>query len=94
MNLLTSPGGLEALAPSVAALPDEQRQHFLYLMQTILDCYRKDDQQAVVITANTSDATTSLIAVSATDAEVRALIGLLSEAMTGLGSTEDSGSLN
>ena len=94
MQSLPAPDGLEALAASAAALPEEKRQHFLYLMQALLDCYRKDDRQAVVITANAADASTSLFAVSATESEVRALIGLVSQAMPGRDGTENAGPLN
>lgn len=94
MQSLHAPDGLEALAASAAALPEDKRQHFLHLMKALLDCYRKDDRQAVVITANAADASTSLFAVSATEAEVGALIGLVSQAMPRRDGTEDSGPLN
>ena len=94
MQQLPVPQRLQALAASAAALPDEKQEHFLYLMQALLDCYVQEGRQAVVITANAADATTSLFAVSATQSEVGALVGLVSQAMPGRDGTGDSGPLN
>lgn len=65
---------------TLAQLPDEKREHFLYVIHALMDCYKSEENKAIVLISEGLDDSNrvSLIAVNADAAETDELIETLS----------------
>lgn len=64
-----------------ASVPEEKREHFLYVVRALMDCYKSEQNQAIVlITEGLVGAShkISLIAINADQSETEELIDTLS----------------
>ncbi len=64
---------------TLAQLPDEKREHFLYVIQALMDCYKSEENKAIVLISEGHDdpARISLIAINSDAAETDELIETL-----------------
>lgn len=64
---------------TLAQLPDEKREHFLYVIHALMDCYKSEENKAIVLISEGLDdpARISLIAINSDADETDGLIETL-----------------
>lgn len=64
---------------ALAQMPDEKREHFLYVIHALMDCYKSEENKAIVLISEGLDDPNriSLIAINADSAETGELIETL-----------------
>jgi hypothetical protein len=64
---------------TLAQLPDEKREHFLYVIHALMDCYKSEENKAIVLISEGLDDPTriSLIAINSDAEETDGLIETL-----------------
>lgn len=68
-----------SLKVELANFPPGKREHFLYAIRSLFDCYKSEKDQAIVLIAEgmADQQRTSLIAINANESEVKNLIDTL-----------------
>ncbi len=68
-----------SLKAELENFPPGKREHFLYAIRSLFDCYKSEKDQAIVLIAEgmADQQRTSLIAINANESEVKNLIDTL-----------------
>lgn len=71
---------LTPVEEDLARLPPEKRRHFLYVMHALMDCYKSEQQRAIVLIADAvaDPSRFSLLAINADEAAVDEMTETLS----------------
>jgi hypothetical protein len=71
---------LEWLDADIEQLSTEKREHFMYVMRALVDCYKSEQHRAIVLIADAVDdpLRISLLAINADEKEVEELTETLS----------------
>lgn len=84
MNKTELPGGINTPLlgqheAALAQLSNEKREHFLYLIQVLMDCYKSDRNKAIVLMSEGVDDPDriNVMAINADQSETEKLIDML-----------------
>ncbi len=71
---------LTTMEEDLARFPPEKREHFLYVMHALLDCYKSEQQRAIVLIADAvaDPSRFSLLAINADEVAVDEMTETLS----------------
>jgi hypothetical protein len=71
---------LTTVEEDLARLPPEKREHFLYVMHALMDCYKSEQQRAIVLIADAvaDPSRFSLLAINADEVAVDEMTKTLS----------------
>jgi hypothetical protein len=71
---------LTPLEEDLSRLPSEKREHFLYVMHALMDCYKSEQQRAIVLIADAvaDPSRFSLLAINADEVAVDEMTETLS----------------
>ena len=73
-------GDLQELVEKAKSMEQEKQAHFLYLMNSLLECYLRDDHMATVITVNESEEKIFMTPVNASDEDILEMLEFMSNA--------------
>ena len=87
-------GDIQQLLDKARTLDSEKKNHFLYLMSSLLDCYLKEEARAAVITVNEIEEKTYIIPINASQEDVEDMIDFMADAFHSGCQPMSTGSLN